>query len=237
MTVRYLIKFSKEGGIKFISHLDLMRTLQKIIKRAGLPIDYSKGFNPHMALSIAQPLSVGMYSKGEYMDVVLIEELKEEYIKFKLNESSPMGIKFLEVVKVADTKPNEKRTPQSMAAVDAAKYVMKIKYNDAENIVSDIKKLSQLKEWNIVKKSKSGEKEVNIKPLVKEFKFKVEDNCLNIQALVACGSKENLSAELLATFIQNNTDNPNLEAFVDVEREEMYGLLGDKLVPLYQYIK
>ena len=48
-----------------------MRTLQKIIKRSELPIEYSKGFNPHMAVSIAQPLSVGVHSNGEYMDVVL----------------------------------------------------------------------------------------------------------------------------------------------------------------------
>ena len=54
--VRYLIKYSKESEIKFIAHLDLMRTIQRIIKRSELPIEYSKGFNPHMAVSIAQPL-------------------------------------------------------------------------------------------------------------------------------------------------------------------------------------
>ena len=75
MKVRYLIKFSKEGNIKFVSHLDLMRTLHKVVKRAALPVKYSKGFNPHMSISIAQPLSVGMYSCGEYMDVVLEEEI------------------------------------------------------------------------------------------------------------------------------------------------------------------
>ena len=74
--MRYLIKFSKGEGIKFISHLDLMRTIQRIIRRSGVPIEYSKGFNPHMALSLAQPLSVGVYSDGEYMDIVLTEEIK-----------------------------------------------------------------------------------------------------------------------------------------------------------------
>lgn len=71
MKVRYLIKFTKEADIKFVAHLDLMRTIQRIIRRSGLPIEYSKGFNPHMTLSIAQPLSVGVYSEGEYMDIVL----------------------------------------------------------------------------------------------------------------------------------------------------------------------
>ena len=69
--VRYLIKFTKESEIKFISHLDLMRTIRRIIVRSHLPIKFSKGFNPHMALSLAQPLSVGVCSEGEYMDMIL----------------------------------------------------------------------------------------------------------------------------------------------------------------------
>ena len=76
MKVRYVIKFTKGADIKFIGHLDLMRTIQRIIRRSEVPIEYSKGFNPHMALSLAQPLSVGVYSDGEYMDIVLTEEMK-----------------------------------------------------------------------------------------------------------------------------------------------------------------
>ena len=53
--MRYLIKFTKEQNIKFISHLDVLKTIQKNIRRAGLPIEFSQGFNPHMNTSIAQP--------------------------------------------------------------------------------------------------------------------------------------------------------------------------------------
>lgn len=235
--VRYLIKFSKESGIKFISHLDLMRTIQKVIRRSNLPIDYSKGFNPHMAMSMAQPLSVGMYSKGEYLDIVLKEELKAEEIKLKLNENSPLGIRFLEIVKIEETKPNEKKAPQSMAAVDGARYKIEIKYNDTTNLLEEIKKMSELSSWDIMKRSKSGEKEVNIKPLVKEFKYTVTNNVLNVETLVGCGSKENLSADLLGSFIKLNTSGANEDAFVDVEREEMYGLNGTKYIPLFKFIK
>jgi Uncharacterized protein conserved in bacteria len=68
-----------------------MRTIQRVIRRAGLPIEYSKGFNPHMNLSLAQPLPVGVHSQGEYMDVVFTEELEETDILKKLNENSPQG--------------------------------------------------------------------------------------------------------------------------------------------------
>ena len=60
--MRYLTKFTKEENIKFISHLDVLKTIQKNIRRAGLPVEFSQGFNPHMNTSIAQPLSVGVYS-------------------------------------------------------------------------------------------------------------------------------------------------------------------------------
>ena len=89
--MRYVIKFTKGENIKFIGHLDLMRTIQRIIKRSGLPVEYSKGFNPHMSLSIAQPLSVGVYSDGEYLDLVLTESLGVGEVIEKLNASSSKG--------------------------------------------------------------------------------------------------------------------------------------------------
>ena len=117
MKVRYAIKFTKESHIKFISHLDLMRTIQRIIRRAGLPIQYSKGFNPHMDLSIAQPLSVGIYSSGEYMDIVLTEEIEELDIVNKLNKSAPSGIKVIKAVGIP-LLPNTKKVPQAMALIE-----------------------------------------------------------------------------------------------------------------------
>ena len=126
MKVRYVIKFTKESSVKFISHLDLMRTIQRVIRRADLPMEYSKGFNPHMALSIAQPLSVGVYSDAEYMDIVLVEELEEKEIIDRLNAKTASGIKFLNARKVI-TKEGEKKLPQTMALVDAARKAKKVK--------------------------------------------------------------------------------------------------------------
>ncbi len=100
--MRYLIKFSKEGNIKFVSHLDLQRTLQRNFKRSGLPVEYSKGFNPHIIMSLAQPLAVGLYSKGEYLDVSFIEEEDENIIVDKLNNTAPSGIKYFKAVKLKE---------------------------------------------------------------------------------------------------------------------------------------
>ena len=232
--MRYLIKFTKEPNIKFISHLDVLRTIQRNIRRAHLPIEYSQGFNPHMATSIAQPLSVGVYSSGEYMDMVLTTEMNEEEIIKRLNETAPSGIKYISALAIPYVE-GQKKVPQAMAMIDAARYIIKIKYNDVQNTENEINKLLEKDEWNTIKKSKKGEKEVDIKTFVKEFSFWIKDEYLVINTLISTGSREHLSADLLVRYIQENTTNADLDAFVDTKREEMYFYKKeDKLVPLYK---
>ncbi len=229
--MRYLIKYTKESEIKFIAHLDLMRTIQKVVRRAQLPVKYSKGFNPHMALSIAQPLSVGVYSSGEYMDLILTEEVDEQEIIDRLNEKTASGIKFLTATRIIDVE-NQKKLPQAMALIDACRYIIKVQYNDSVNLEEELKTLLEEKEWNTIKKSKKGEREVDIKALVYDFKFWIKDNELVINTLIQSGSREHLSADLLVNYIKEKTTGANLDAFVDIKREEMYYLKGEKFEPL-----
>ncbi|MEG0772356.1 TIGR03936 family radical SAM-associated protein [Clostridium sp.] len=233
MKVRYLIKYSKESEIKFISHLDLMRTIQRIIRRAGIPIEYSKGFNPHMAISIAQPLSVGVYSIGEYMDIVLKEDIDTEVILNKLNENSPSGVRFIDVTKVE--KNDNSKAPQAMAIIDGARYLMKFRSTNNQRSLNSLEELHAMPQWNIVKKSKSGEKEVDIKPLIKEFRLISDKDTLEFETLVACGSRENLSASLLGDFIKENVEAIDKDAFIDIERIDMYAYKGNALVPLNKF--
>lgn len=232
--MRYSIKFSKESEIKFVSHLDLAKTIQRVVKRSGLPIQYSHGFNPHMDISIGQPLSVGMYSEGEYMDMGFTEKLDEEYIKEKLNANVPRGIKIHEVVFVPE-KENTKNPPQAMAAVEEAEYEIRMKYTNIKNLNEEIKELLTLNEWNIVKKSKSGEKEVNIKTMVKDFHYSILTDFLFIRTTISCGSKENLSAQLLSEFFTIHTENVDKDSFIDIKRKEMYATKDDTKYPLYKF--
>lgn len=233
--MRYLVKFTKEENIKFISHLDVLKTIQKNIRRAELPIEYSQGFNPHMTTSIAQPLSVGVYSSGEYLDMVLVNEMNEEEIIERLNATAPGGIKYISALAIP-YKEGEKKVPQAMAMIDGARYTIKVKYSDVLNLEKEIEKLLEKDEWNIVKKTKKGEKETNIKPMIKEFKYWIKDNVLVMNTLISTGSREHLSAELLVKYIQENTSNPLIDSFVDVKREEMYFYKNNKLVPLYKCV-
>lgn len=233
--MRYLVKFTKEENIKFISHLDVLKTIQKNIRRAELPIEYSQGFNPHMNTSIAQPLSVGVYSCGEYMDMVLVEEMNEEEIIDRLNKTAPSGIKYISALAIPYVE-GEKKVPQAMAMIDAARYTIKVRYSDVSNLEKEMNELISKEEWNTIKKSKKGEREVNLKSLIKEFKFWVKDEALLLNVLISTGSREHLSADLLVKYIQENTSNALIDSFVAVKREEMYFYKGDKLVPLYKCV-
>lgn len=233
--MRYLVKFTKEENIKFISHLDVLKTIQKNIRRACLPIEFSQGFNPHMNTSIAQPLSVGVYSSGEYMDMVLVTEMDENEIISRLNETAPGGIKYISALAIPYT-PGEKKVPQAMALIDAARYTIKVKYSDTAKLEEEMNKLVEEKEWTTIKKSKKGEREVNLKTLIKELSFWVKDEYLVLNALISTGSREHLSADLLVDYIRNHTSDAVLDSFVDIKREEMYFYKNDKLVPLYKCI-
>ena len=233
--MRYLLKFTKEENIKFISHLDVLKTIQKNIRRAELPIEYSKGFNPHMSTSIAQPLSVGVYSSGEYMDMVLEREMDENEIIDRLNKTAPSGIKYISALAIPYVE-GEKKVPQAMAMIDAARYTIKIKYSDVSNLENEMNELLSKPEWNTIKKSKKGEKELNLNNFIKELNFWIKDEVLVLNTLISTGSREHLSADLLVKYIQENTSNALVDSFVAIKREEMYFYKGDKLVPLYKCV-
>ena len=123
-----------------------------------------------------------------------------------------------------------------MALLDGARYTIKVKLNSEEGINEAMDSMLNDKEFNIVKKTKKGEKETDIKPLIKELKYWVKDNELIINTLIATGSRENLSADLLVTYIKGKVSGINEDAFVNIKREEMYLLKNNKYVPLYKGI-
>lgn len=96
------IKFSKQGPVKFIGHLDVMRYFQKAIRRAGIDIKYSEGFSPHQIMSFAAPLGLGLTSNGEYMDIEVNSMSSCETMVKQLNAVMVEGIEVLECHKLED---------------------------------------------------------------------------------------------------------------------------------------
>ena len=91
------VKFAKYGPLRFTGHLDVLRFFQKAIRRAGLDVVYTHGFNPHQVMSFAAPLGVGLCSVGEYMDVEIASSDGAEDFKERLQAACPYGIDILSV--------------------------------------------------------------------------------------------------------------------------------------------
>ena len=86
------IKFRKYGVMRFIGHLDVMRYFQKALRRAELPVDFSGGYSPHMIMSFAVPLGVGMESLGDYFDLEMAEDMSTAEIAARLDEQMAEGM-------------------------------------------------------------------------------------------------------------------------------------------------
>jgi len=121
--MKYRVKFSKQGFIKYIGHLDVMRFFQKAIRRAHIPVAYSEGFSPHQILSFAFPLSVGLTSEGEYFDIELTEEISVESLINSLQNTMVDGFDIISARKLPDKSEN------CMASVFAAEYRIRIEDN------------------------------------------------------------------------------------------------------------
>lgn len=175
--------------MKFIGHLDIMRFFQKVMRRADIPIAFTGGYSPHMIMSFANPLGVGVTSDGEYFDIELAEEIDMKQAVDRMNQVMVEGIEVVNMVAISDEK---KRTGMSIVA--AADYLSALRHGEfPPDWKEKADRFMEQNEINIVKKTKKSEKEVDIKPMI--YKFGVRDDSVFMQ--VATGSVENLKPEVV----------------------------------------
>jgi radical SAM-linked protein len=92
--IRVRLCFAKGAVLRFVGHLDFARIFRQAVRRAGLPVAYSQGFNPHMRLTFALPLALGMASQKDYADIMLIQPPPLDVITQQLNACAPDGLRF-----------------------------------------------------------------------------------------------------------------------------------------------
>lgn len=109
---RYRIRFSKDGDLRYISHRDLLRTLERLFRRAGLQLAMSQGFHPKPRMSFPAALAVGMVGANEWMEIELNESLSAEALQQGIGQQAPAGLTFLEVQVLA---PGEKIRVRSLS--------------------------------------------------------------------------------------------------------------------------
>lgn len=227
---RILIKFTKNKGAKFISHLDTVRTLHRAFRRAELPISYSQGFNPHASISVASPLSLGIESNAEYADVELKEAIDINIISRALNEVLPNDIKIVKVVKING------KMPASMAAVASTRYSIRFDKEASEEISSNlINEILNQVEIMKMKRTKAGEKLINIRPFIKDLSYeKFDDGHIRFDCVLQAGSNGSLGAEAVANIIKEYSQG-EIYGHPYIIREEIYALINDKRIALDRY--
>ncbi len=169
--MRVRIKFAKFDTQRFLGHLDVMRYFQKLFNRSGLPVKYSEGYHPHQILSFAQPLGLGITSDGEYLDMELSVEIPCDEILQALRNGLSHGYEIIECVKLADRQVNEKLVT-SMSLITRANYYLILKDGSfSEQLKNAACQLMSDKDITVLKKTKKGEKEIDIRPFIYEIGF------------------------------------------------------------------
>lgn len=218
--MRVRAKFEKRGAAAYVSHLDMLRTFQRTINRARLPVLYSQGFNPHQKVMFAQALRLGMESRGEYFEAAFADGTPLESIVNDINRHAPEGIV---VTSVREVDPSE---PNAMAAVAAAAYTYTFAapLNDAFAAAVDL--FFARDDVLVLKKTKNGMQQWNIRPLV--YAMTVQGDTMD--AVVSCG-EQNVKPEQLVCAVAALADMEPPEA--DIVRTEIFRRAGDGgLLPL-----
>ncbi len=206
----------------YIGHLDLLKVTQRAVKRAGIPIAYSQGFNPHQQMSFALPLSLGVKSYAEILDIQLTEEVNENDLKNKLNEAFPEGIEVLDIRKFKFEERN------SASQVEVGTY--EVYCENIKNLDKYIEKLMSQDEIVVAKKTKRKDfKETDVKHMVFEVKA-LDSNTVYLK--IATGSKQNLKPELIIEQLYNLAEIPYDKLNIKITRTGMYKIVDSQCVDL-----
>ena len=209
--MRMLAVFRKGERLRHIGHLDIMRAMQRALRRSGVPVAYSNGFNPHILLTFASALSVGASGERELMDVTLSREMTPEDFVATMNRALPPEMQLVSARALDD------RHPALMAMVQAANYRITLldaqaaeSCRDALTTLTEQADFTPLLAVTVIfalpgflaqeeilaeRKTKSGVKEVNIRPWI--FELSMEGGTLH--AVLALSETENCKPDMLVT--------------------------------------
>lgn len=185
----YRLRYKKTDSVRYISHLDFVRVLNRTVRRSSLPITYTEGFNPHPVMTVAMPLPVGVTSEDEYIDIDFDEDVDENEIKERFNKAFGEGIVVLAVKKLCETDLRFKK-------LDEARYLVEVEHTG--EVMPDIEAFLGRDTIIVSKKSKSSTKDVDIKNDIKYLKIVSFDaKFITFEISVPAGNEYNLKPELV----------------------------------------
>lgn len=186
---RMWIRYEKGEDAKYISHLDFLRAITRILKRAEIPVSYSQGFNPHQKLTFALALPLGTTGISELMEMETDREISPEELIEKLNANAPFGLKFIE----SGTSPDKSKF----------RHIRYAKYKVTPDVTlpdEDLADFLSKKEIMAEKKSKSGVKLTDIRKDIDSIKKEGE----SLIMVLSAGNDATLKVETVMTALKNS---------------------------------
>jgi radical SAM-linked protein len=167
------VAFRKTGLLRFLGHLDVLRTFDRAVRRAKLPVEYSQGFSPHAHLSFAMPLPLGVAGERELCAIDLVSDWQPVAIMKGLARQLPHDLGIVE----AQVLPRTKRSP--FADLIAADYRAEIAGIEPQKLQEGVEALLQREELIIHRTTKSRELDIDLRGRIKELR--AEDGSLQMR--------------------------------------------------------
>ena len=213
------VKFYKKGRLQYISHLDLVRTMMKIIVRSSLPLKYTEGFNPKPKLVFAAPLSTGVESECEYMDIRLSERMPVYEAMARLNANMTDEMQATEVY----------YPTTALTELKWLSYRMELYTQGAsEELAQKCRDALSEDTLTVMKKTKSGEALVDIKPLVKSCDVAYSDGFLSVDCVLSADQSAFLNPEYIVKLLRErcgvlSSSDITSESYTVMRREAFFG--------------
>ena len=208
--MKMIVVFSIRDRLKYIGHLDLMRAMQRALRRSGLPVRYSQGFNPHLQISFAAPLSVGMEGLREVMEVPYDGDIKPDEFIGRLNDALPP------LIRCISARPVEESHAAPMALLAAANFEIR-PLEQGEAFCAALPDLLAQDSIMAMRKTKKGMVETDLRPLI--YNAFIKDGA--VKALLALSTTGTCKPDL---FIRALSEKAGLQEPVpcQVTREALY---------------
>ena len=210
------VRFRKVGNLQYISHLDLQRTFSRVLVRAGLPLWYTKGFNPHIKMVFGLPLPVGCESECEFLDIRIEREMSENEIMERLNAE------LTEELAVTAVYPAERKFTE--IALAEYEYIFMLPHAD-EALADSIRAVLEQNDLPFAKHSKAGEKIINVKEYIHGAEVSWHEGKIRLLATLGAGEGKTLTPEALVRVLREKTD-----LFVGDVTKENYRILRRRVL-------
>lgn len=215
--MRLWLKFSRADSLAFISHLDTHKAFYRMFRRAGLPLAYSQGFNPHPVMSLAAPLPLGFMSNADYLDLALAEDIATDGISQRLLSVSGNENLTLQGIRVIPP-----RIPALAALIAWAEY--DITFRPGFDVPEAIEAFNGANEVPFIKETKRGTREADAKTLVRS----IEATENGLRAVLSLAEPVVFRPEELVNVLSRFSPNEGRAEIELVVRQELY-VRGDRL--------